>query len=120
METKGYKERIIDAKLQLYLESFGAVLIEGPKWCGKTWSGKHASRSAFMLADPKGNFNNRQIALVDPSVALDGEKPRLIDEWQEVPSLWDAIRGDVDQSGEKGQYILTGSATINKNQYIHT
>lgn len=120
METKGYRERIIDAKLQLYLESFGAVLIEGPKWCGKTWSGKHASRSAFMLADPKGNFNNRQIALVDPSVALDGEKPRLIDEWQEVPSLWDAIRGDVDQSGEKGQYILTGSATINKNQYIHT
>lgn len=120
MELKDYKDRIIDAKVKVYLETFGAVLIEGPKWCGKTWTGKHASNSEFLLADSKGNFNNKKIAEMNPDLALFGHAPRLIDEWQEVPAIWDAVRNKVDQKPEKGQYILTGSATINRNSYIHS
>jgi len=120
MEIKNYRKRIVDQKLKMYLESFGAVLIEGPKWCGKTWTGKNAARSEFLLADPKGNFNNKSLASINPELALVGENPRLIDEWQEVPSIWDAVRGTVDETSDKGQFILTGSATINKNKYIHS
>lgn len=120
MKIDDYRNRIVDKKLKLYLESFGAVLIEGPKWCGKTWTGRNASKSEFMIADPKGNFNNKSLALINPTLALEGEKPRLIDEWQEVPSMWDAVRGVVDVDIEKGQFILTGSATIDKSTYIHS
>ena len=120
MKMNNYKNRIIDKSLDIYLDTFGAVLIEGPKWCGKTWTSKYHSNSEFLLADPKGNFNNKQLAMMKPELALSGEKPRLIDEWQEVPSIWDAIRGKVDEVGEKGQFILTGSATVNKDKYIHS
>ncbi len=120
MKLPDYKERIIDNKLNLYLETFGAVLIEGPKWCGKTWTGLHHSNSEFLLSDPKGNFNNKKMALMSPDLVLDGETPRLIDEWQEAPAIWDAVRGQIDFSNKKGQYILTGSATVNKSSYIHT
>ena len=120
MKMNNYKNRIIDKSLDIYLDIFGAVLIEGPKWCGKTWTSKDHSNSEFLLADPKGNFNNKQLAMMNPELALSGEKPRLIDEWQEVPSIWDAIRGKVDEVGEKGQFILTGSATVNKDKYIHS
>lgn len=120
MKIPNYKSKTIDFKLKTYLDSFGAVLLEGPKWCGKTWTGKNAAASEFMLADPKGNFNNKQIAMMDPELVLDGKKPRLVDEWQEVPAIWDAVRGLVDQNVDKGQFILTGSATINKNSYIHS
>ena len=120
MKMNNYKNRIIDKSLDIYLGIFGAVLIEGPKWCGKTWTSKYHSNSEFLLADPKGNFNNKQLAMMNPELALSGEKPRLIDEWQEVPSIWDAIRGKVDEVGEKGQFILTGSATVNKDKYIHS
>ena len=120
MKMNNYKNRIIDKSLDIYLDTFGAVLIEGPKWCGKTWTSKYHSNSEFLLADPKGNFNNKQLAMMNPELALSGEKPRLIDEWQEVPSIWDAIRGKVDEVGEKGQFILTGSATVNKDKYIHS
>ena len=120
MKMNNYKNRIIDKSLDIYLDIFGAVLIEGPKWCGKTWTSKYHSNSEFLLADPKGNFNNKQLAMMNPELALSGEKPRLIDEWQEVPSIWDAIRGKVDEVGEKGQFILTGSATVNKDKYIHS
>lgn len=88
MNNKDYKKRIIDETLKKYLETFGALLIEGPKWCGKTWTGSNASNSIFLLADPKNNFNNKQIALLNPDIVLNGDNPRLIDEWQEVPSLW--------------------------------
>jgi len=120
MELINYKDRIIDEKLKIYLETFGAVLIEGPKWCGKTWTGKNASSSEFLLADPKGNFNNKNLALMNPELALIGKNPRLIDEWQEAPLLWDAIRRAVDKNINKGLFILTGSSTINKDSYIHS
>ena len=116
MELNGYKKRLIDKKVQEYLNTFGAVAIEGPKWCGKTWTSLKHSASVCYIADPKGNFQNRTLASLDPSLVLDGNKPRLIDEWQEVPSLWDAIRFKVDQIGEKGVFSLTGSAT--KEYYI--
>ncbi len=120
MEIKNYKERLIDKKIDLYLSTFGAILIEDPKWCGKTWTSRYHSNSEFLLSLPNGNFNNRRIAEIIPDMALQGEHPRLIDEWQEVPSLWDAVRGKVDSLPAKGQFILTGSATINKNRYIHS
>lgn len=120
MNNKDYKKRIIDETLKKYLETFGALLIEGPKWCGKTWTGSNASNSVFLLADPKNNFNNKQIALLNPDIVLNGDNPRLIDEWQEVPSLWDAVRGRVDESEKKVQFILTGSSAVDKSKYIHS
>lgn len=120
MEVTGYQKRIVDRKLKAYLDSFGAVLIEGPKWCGKTWTGWHVAQSCFMVSDPKGSFNNRRMALMDPDLILEGDTPRLIDEWQEVPAIWDAIRGEVDDRSNSGQFILTGSATVDKEKYIHT
>lgn len=120
MDLPNYKKRIIDEQVDTYLGTFGAVLIEGPKWCGKTWTAKKHSNSEFLLTDPKGNFNNKSLALMDPSFVLEGATPRLIDEWQEVPALWDAVRGWVDTHPASGQFLLTGSATINKHRYIHT
>ncbi len=120
MKNFNYKPRIIDEKIKKYLNTFGAILIEGPKWCGKTWSAKNICSSEFLLANPNGNFNNKRIAILNPELALQGSIPRLIDEWQEVPSLWDAIRGKIDENSQKGQFILTGSASINKNKYIHS
>lgn len=120
MENLNYKSRIIDEKIKTYLNTFGAILIEGPKWCGKTWSAKNICSSEFLLANPSGNFNNKKIAILNPELALQGPIPRLIDEWQEVPSLWDAVRGKIDENSQKGQFILTGSASINKNKYIHS
>lgn len=120
MNIKNYRHRIIDAKINEYLKIFGAILIEGPKWCGKTWTSKNNCKSEFLVASPSGNFNNRTLAKVNPMLVLEGDKPKLIDEWQEVPSLWDAVRGYVDDTTEKGNFILTGSASINKESYIHS
>ena len=111
MNRELYKPRIIDASVEKYLMTFGAVCIEGPKWCGKTWTSAYHSKSEYYLADPRGNFQNRNLAQIDPSLVLDGDSPRLLDEWQEVPALWDAVRFAVDSSKEKGRFILTGSAT---------
>ena len=120
MKNRNYRPRVIDSTLNLYLDTFGAVIIEGPKWCGKTWTGRNACKSEFLVADPKDGFNNKKIALINPDMVLEGQTPRLIDEWQEVPSLRDAVRGRVDLNTEKGQFILTGSASIDKNEYIHS
>lgn len=120
MFIENYKKRIIDEKIKKYLQVFGATVIEGPKWCGKTWAAKNACNSEFLVADPKNNFNNKQIALLNPDLVLNGELPRLIDEWQEVPSLWDAVRGRVDLNQHKGQFVLTGSASVDKSKYIHS
>lgn len=115
MDHSLYRKRVVDEIIEQYLQAFGAVCIEGPKWCGKTWTAEKHSKSAFYVGDPAGNFQNRELAKLNPSLVLEGEQPRAIDEWQEVPSLWDAIRFYVDQSPRKGQFILTGSATpINK------
>ena len=120
MKLDNYKKRIIDEKVELYLKTFGAILIEGPKWCGKTWTSLCHSNSEFFIADSKGNFNNKKLAMMSADLALNGENPRLIDEWQEVPAIWDAVRSKIDLSNKKGQFILTGSATINKSNYIHS
>ena len=120
MKNDNYMPRIIDAKLKEYLEIFGAVCVEGPKWCGKTWTSSFHSNSKIFIGDPAGNFQNRQLAELSPALVLDGETPRLIDEWQEVPPIWDAVRHKVDQNSEKGQFILTGSATPNHKGILHS
>lgn len=120
MNRKDYKPRIIDKTIIQYLKSFGAVCVEGPKWCGKTWTSSYHSSSEFYVGEPSGNFQNRVLAQMSPDLVLNGEKPRLIDEWQEVPALWDAVRHRVDQTGEKGQFILTGSATPNHKGIMHS
>ena len=117
---ENYKARIIDKKIDKYLSVFGAICIEGPKWCGKTWTSSYHSNSEIYIGDPSGNFQNRQLAQMSPSLVLEGEIPRLIDEWQEVPPLWDAVRYKVDQIPKKGQFILTGSATPNHKGILHS
>lgn len=120
MERKDYRPRLIDNIIDSYLDAFGAVCVEGPKWCGKTWTSSYHCQSEIMLGNPDGNFQNRQLAQMSPSLVLEGETPRLIDEWQEVPQLWDAVRYKVDQNGNKGQFILTGSATPNHKGILHS
>ena len=120
MGAEEYRERIIDAKVEEYLMTFGAVCIEGPKWCGKTWTSTHHAKSAIYIGSPEGNFQNRQLAQLSPALVLEGATPRLLDEWQEVPPLWDAVRYQVDQRGQKGQFILTGSATPKHKGILHS
>ena len=119
-DKEKYKPRIVDAQLDRYLINFGAVCVEGPKWCGKTWTSSYHSKSEFLVGDSGGNFQNRQLAQLSPVMILEGETPRLIDEWQEVPPIWDAVRYTVDQRGEKSQFILTGSSTPNKKGVLHS
>lgn len=120
MKQKEYKPRIIDERVEEYLNTFGAVCIEGPKWCGKTWTSRFHSESEYLVGDPENNFQNRNLAEMSPSLPLKGETPRLIDEWQEVPPIWDAVRYEVDKRGEKGQFILTGSSTPKKKGILHS
>lgn len=115
-----YKRRVIDTTIETYLEVSGAVCIEGPKWCGKTWTSAFHSNSEFLVGDPTNNFSNRQLAQLNPSLILQGKTPRMIDEWQEVPAIWDATRAEVDKRHKKGQIILTGSATPKTKGIMHT
>jgi hypothetical protein len=118
---KKYYPRIADKMLDEALESAGAVLIEGPKWCGKTWTGANKSKSILYMQDPDTRESNILAASVKPSLLLKGETPRLIDEWQVAPVLWDSVRHEVDLRGEDGQFILTGSATpIIDEEISHT
>ncbi|MGI6576986.1 MAG: ATP-binding protein [Eubacteriales bacterium] len=120
MDMRKYRPRIIDKRINKYLSTFGAICIEGPKWCGKTWTSFFHSKSTIFLGDPAGNFQNRELARLSPSLVLEGETPRLVDEWQEVPQLWDAVRHKVDQTTDKGLFILTGSATPNHKGILHS
>ena len=121
MKIENYKKRIVDDKIEHYLKLFGAVSIEGPKYCGKTWAGRYHSNSEILLHETTGDkSNNVELAKISPNIVLEGEKPRLIDEWQEATNLWDEIRIDVDKSGLKGQYILTGSSTPNRKGIAHS
>lgn len=115
-----YKKRVIDDVIESYLTIAGALCIEGPKWCGKTWTSSIHSNSEFLVGDPKNNFSNRQLAELDPQMILQGPAPRLIDEWQEVPAIWDATRAEVDRRQDKGQIILTGSSTPKKKGILHS
>ena len=115
-----YKARIVDELVKRDLRIFGAICIEGPKWCGKTWTSSHHANSEFLVGDPSGNFSNRMLAELEPYTVLKGDVPRLIDEWQEVPSLWDAARAFVDKSGNNGQLILTGSSTPVNKGILHS
>lgn len=115
-----YIPRLIDESVDRYLKTIGAICIEGPKWCGKTWTSSFHCRSEIMIGDPANNFQNRELAQLSPALVLEGETPRLIDEWQEVPSLWDAVRYTVDQRSKKGQFILTGSATPERKGILHS
>ena len=120
INEKNYMPRIVDGSVERYLATFGAVCIEGPKWCGKTWTSSFHSKSEIMIGDPTNNFQNRSLAEISPDLALEGDAPRLIDEWQEVPALWDAVRHTVDQRGKKGQFILTGSSTPKRKGILHS
>ncbi|MDD2456289.1 MAG: DUF4143 domain-containing protein [Kiritimatiellae bacterium] len=115
MDIPQYRPRLIDKRLDFYLSTFGAVCVEGPKCCGKTWTSTIHAKSAYLLADPADNFANRELAKLDVNKALEGEVPHLIDEWQEVPAIWDAVRFSVDKGTETGRFLLTGSSTpVNK------
>lgn len=120
MENKNYKPRLIDKKIEEYLKAFGAICVEGPKWCGKTWTSAYHSASQILIGSPDNNFQNRKLAELSPSLVLKGETPRLLDEWQEVPPLWDAVRYEVDKRAKKGQFLMTGSATPNHKGIMHS
>lgn len=117
-----YMSRCIDRSIERDLGIFGAVLIQGPKWCGKTTTAQRFAESSLSLSDPAGDFAALQLARIDPAQAIVGATPRLIDEWQEEPKLWDAIRFECDRrTGEPGQFLLTGSATPNDaDQPMHS
>ena len=120
MINEKYKKRLIDDKVKKYLKTFGAVCIEGPKWCGKTWTSRYHSNSEFLVGNPVNNFQNRALAKLDVNSILEGDIPRLIDEWNEVPEIWDAVRYKCDEDGIKGKYILTGSSTPNHKGILHS
>lgn len=112
--------RIADGLLQKALDASGAVLIEGAKWCGKTRTAQRAAKSVLMMQDPDRKMAYLQTASIKPSLLLEGETPRLLDEWQIAPILWDAVRFTVDQRERMGQFILTGSAVPSDNVTSHT
>ena len=113
---KDYRKRVIDTLLQRKLQSKGAVLIEGPKWCGKTTTAEEFAASKVLLANKNTKSQFRNLMEIDQREALSGNAPMLIDEWQTVPMLWDAVRYEVDHRNEMGQFILTGSAVPNKDE----
>lgn len=118
--SKKYYPRIIDKVLESYLEAFGAVVIKGPKWSGKTTSAEQKAKSILRLQDP--DVSEAYLAMADfmPSRLLEGETPRLIDEWQIAPVLWDAVRNAVDKRQIAGQFILTGSTVVDRRKIMHS
>ena len=115
-----YLPRIVDSELDLRLRAVGATVIVGPKWCGKTTTAKQKARSVLEMQDPDLQEGYLKLAATKPSMLLEGENPRLIDEWQLAPVLWDAVRVSVDRRKEKGLYLLTGSVVVDEEQIKHT
>lgn len=115
-----YLKRVFDSQLSDYLDAFGAVLIEGPKWCGKTTTALQQAKSVLRMQEPDKAQSYLATAQTKPSLLLMGETPRLIDEWQDAPMLWDAVRMTVDSRGDVGQFILTGSNAVDKGKIRHT
>ena len=116
-----YKKRIADEILKRKLEGKGAVLIEGPKWCGKTTTAEQVAASILYMDDPEKKEQNISMSELNPKRLLKGETPRLIDEWQIAPKLWDTIRFEVDHRSELGQFVLTGSAVpVDTKEITHS
>lgn len=118
LKKEGYKERLIDKKIEEYLKIFGAISIVGPKWCGKTWTSlNHAKSVKYISSNDKKIYN---LAMLDANLILDGDYPILIDEWQLVPHIWDCVRRKCDEDKIKGKFILTGSATEKIKEINHS
>lgn len=115
-----YLNRVFDVRLKAHLKAMGAVFIEEPKWCGKTTSAKQLANSVISLQDTDHREEYLATAITKPSFLLEGEMPRLIDEWQDAPMLWDAVRTKVDERGLPGQFILTGSNAIDDSRIHHS
>lgn len=115
-----YLPRVVDKELALRLEAFGATLIVGPKWCGKTTTGEQKAQSILRMQDPDRRDGYLATAGSKPSLLLKGANPRLIDEWQVAPVLWDAVRTAVDQRQEEGLFILTGSTSVDSSKIMHS
>lgn len=116
-----YKRRIADILLEHKMLGKGAVLIEGPKWCGKTTTAKQLAKSVLDLGDSAVLIQSRQMIEISPGMLLNGDTPRLIDEWQALPTIWDSIRSEVDRRGLPSQFILTGSSVLpNANETVHS
>ena len=115
-----YLPRIVDKEIDELMEIMGAVLIEGCKWCGKSTTGLYHAKSVIEFQNPDRKQEYDNIRNTKPSLFLNGEKPRMFDEWQMYPALWDSVRTDVDHTGLKGQYILTGSAKPSEGETMHT
>ena len=114
-----YKERIADQLILRRLAGKGAVQIEGPKWCGKSTTANQHAKSSLMLGNPQTLRDSRNLLSIDSSLIMNGETPRLFDEWQTIPELWDTIRSEVDIRHNLGQFILTGSAVPLETDLIH-
>ena len=112
LTEKGYRKRLIDSKIDRYLDTFGAVLIEGPKWCGKTWTALNHAESVSFVTET----STKRLALINPKNIFSDKKPQLIDEWQIVPSIWDSVRHECDRGNGPGNFILTGSTTLKKDE----
>ena len=117
---KDYLPRIADKKMKLALQSAGAVLIVGPRWCGKTETAKQHAKSVLFMQHPDFAENYLKMASLKPSELLEGKTPRLIDEWQDAPALWNAVRFTVDQRRARGQFILTGSVVPKMAKNMHS
>ena len=118
---KVYRQRVVDKLLTRKLAGKGAILIEGAKWCGKTTTAEQIAKSVLYMSETGKIEQNEQLAVINPKLLLHGEKPRLIDEWQLAPTLWDSIRFEADHADELGLYILTGSSVpADMSDVIHT
>jgi predicted AAA+ superfamily ATPase len=117
LKPPGYRKRLLDATLERRLRGFGAIEVTGPKFCGKTWSSLAQGKSIIHIDEDAV----RQMVELDAALALEGDRPHVIDEWQDVPKIWDAVRRRVDAEGNaKGQFILTGSSTVNVEKLSHS
>ena len=112
LTEKGYKKRLIDDKTERYLDVFGAISIEGAKWCGKTWTALNHAESVSYVTET----NIKKLALINPKNIFTEKRPQLIDEWQIVPSIWDSVRHECDRNHNTGKFILTGSTTLRKDK----
>ena len=120
LTEQGYLPRLVDKKITRYMKLFGALSIEGPKWGGKTWTALNHANNVIYLLDPENSYANMEAARLNPASILEPKYPLLVDEWQEVPGIWDAVRFACDQKKAKGLFLLTGSVTSQKDTYVHS